>query len=285
MLTTGIVLLAAFNRDPKNGQEQWNCKSSTCFHVTAVQNTGENQWKKQLLFSVIRSVAANEFKTVHIVLPLSLTFFLKFHLISSYEVLYTQISGTQLILEPKYLIIMPKISSIPSYQRSVWNEGFISSLQGKNKLVLTFPKINEHIYTTTCHRALYCSQWYSTSIWSHWKQSFGVLEQGVALMKLNFISPLQLSVEQDAVVAWIRVNKLSLNPGKTEVLWLGSSCFWEIGQLSVLDWVALLQKEQVCSLGVFFDPSLSLEAQMTSDDYRVLPPCKYDPASATHGLE
>ena len=61
----------------------------------------------------------------------------------------------------------------------------------------------------------------------------------------------------------MRANKLKLNPDKMEALWIGGSRVWELGKQPVLDGVTLL-KEQMHSLGVLLDPSLSLEAQVHS---------------------
>ena len=65
-------------------------------------------------------------------------------------------------------------------------------------------------------------------------------------------------------MAWMRANKPRLTPNKTEALWVGGSQVWELGCLPVLDGVALPLKEQVRSLGVFLDPSLSPETQVAS---------------------
>ncbi|XP_062990384.1 lactosylceramide 4-alpha-galactosyltransferase isoform X3 [Elgaria multicarinata webbii] len=67
-----------------------------------------------------------------------------------------------------------------------------------------------------------------------------------------------------ATMDWMRANKLKLNPDKTETLLVGGSSDWMAGVQPVLDWVALPLKEQVRSLGVLLEPSLSLEAQVES---------------------
>ncbi|KAF7236386.1 Small glutamine-rich tetratricopeptide repeat-containing protein alpha [Varanus komodoensis] len=60
------------------------------------------------------------------------------------------------------------------------------------------------------------------------------------------------------------INKLKLNPDKTEVLLVGGSGFRE-GELNlVLNGVALPLRDKVRSLGVLLDPELSLEAQVTA---------------------
>lgn len=64
-----------------------------------------------------------------------------------------------------------------------------------------------------------------------------------------------------AVVDWMRASKLNFNPGKVEFLLVGGSHLWKTGQLPVLEVVALPLEEQVRSLGVLLDISLSLEAQ------------------------
>ena len=63
---------------------------------------------------------------------------------------------------------------------------------------------------------------------------------------------------------WMRANKLKLNPDKTEMLLVGDSSDRMVGAQPVLDGIALPLKEQVCSLGVLLEPSLSLEAQVAS---------------------
>ncbi|KAF7248106.1 Zinc finger and SCAN domain-containing protein 29 [Varanus komodoensis] len=66
------------------------------------------------------------------------------------------------------------------------------------------------------------------------------------------------------VMGWMRANKLKLNPDKTEVLLVGGLGFG-VGHLDlVLNGVALPLKDRVRSLGVLFDPELSLEAQVTA---------------------
>ena len=65
-----------------------------------------------------------------------------------------------------------------------------------------------------------------------------------------------------ATMDWMRANKLRLNPDKTDVLLVGGSSDRMVGVQPVLDGVALPLKEQVRSLGVLLEPSLSLEAQV-----------------------
>uniref|UniRef100_A0A803TWG0 Reverse transcriptase domain-containing protein n=1 Tax=Anolis carolinensis TaxID=28377 RepID=A0A803TWG0_ANOCA len=67
-----------------------------------------------------------------------------------------------------------------------------------------------------------------------------------------------------AVLAWMRVNKLRLNPDKTEVLQVSRTSDRGIGWQPVLDGVALPLKAQVCSLGVLLDSGLTLEAQVSA---------------------
>ncbi|KAF7253646.1 2-succinyl-5-enolpyruvyl-6-hydroxy-3-cyclohexene-1-carboxylate synthase [Varanus komodoensis] len=62
------------------------------------------------------------------------------------------------------------------------------------------------------------------------------------------------------IMDWMRANKLSLNPDKTEVLLVGGSRF----QLSNFDLVARPLKDRACSLGVLLDPELSLESQVAA---------------------
>ncbi|KAF7238180.1 Complement C1q-like protein 3 [Varanus komodoensis] len=64
------------------------------------------------------------------------------------------------------------------------------------------------------------------------------------------------------VMGWMRANKLSLNPDKTEVLLVCSAGLQVGGFDPVLDGVALPLKDRVHSLGVLLDPELSLEFQV-----------------------
>ncbi|XP_061460454.1 uncharacterized protein LOC133373973 [Rhineura floridana] len=66
-----------------------------------------------------------------------------------------------------------------------------------------------------------------------------------------------------AIMDWMRANKLKLNPDKTEMLLVNGSPD-QLDVRPVLDEVTLPLKEQVRSLGVLLDPSLSLEAQVAS---------------------
>ena len=70
-----------------------------------------------------------------------------------------------------------------------------------------------------------------------------------------------------ATMDWMRDNKLKLNPNKTEMLLVGGSSDWMVDVQPVLDGVALPLKEQVCSLGVLLEPSLSLEAQVAQSAF------------------
>ncbi|XP_061441792.1 uncharacterized protein LOC133364873 [Rhineura floridana] len=63
---------------------------------------------------------------------------------------------------------------------------------------------------------------------------------------------------------WMRVNKLKLNPDKTEMLLVDGFSDRMVDIYPVLDGVTLPLKDQVRSLGVFLDSSLSLEAQVAS---------------------
>uniref|UniRef100_A0A803TEJ9 Reverse transcriptase domain-containing protein n=1 Tax=Anolis carolinensis TaxID=28377 RepID=A0A803TEJ9_ANOCA len=67
-----------------------------------------------------------------------------------------------------------------------------------------------------------------------------------------------------AVLSWMRVNKLRLNPDKTEVLQVSRKSDLGIGWQPVLDRVALPLKAQVCSLGVLLDSGLTLETQVSA---------------------
>uniref|UniRef100_A0A803T068 Reverse transcriptase domain-containing protein n=1 Tax=Anolis carolinensis TaxID=28377 RepID=A0A803T068_ANOCA len=66
------------------------------------------------------------------------------------------------------------------------------------------------------------------------------------------------------VLAWMRANKLKLNPDKTEVLQVSRTSDRGIGWQPVLDRVALPLKAQVRSLGVLLDSALTLEAQVSA---------------------
>ena len=61
---------------------------------------------------------------------------------------------------------------------------------------------------------------------------------------------------------WMRANELKLNPDKTEMLLVRGSSDRMVGVQPVLDGVALPLKEQVHSLGVLLEPSMSLGAQV-----------------------
>ncbi|KAF7237686.1 putative RNA-directed DNA polymerase from transposon BS, partial [Varanus komodoensis] len=66
------------------------------------------------------------------------------------------------------------------------------------------------------------------------------------------------------VIGWMRANKLSLNPDKTEVLLVGSTGL-QVGDFNpVLDRVALPLKDRVYNLGVLLAPELSLEFQVVA---------------------
>ncbi|CAI7935506.1 Hypothetical predicted protein [Podarcis lilfordi] len=68
----------------------------------------------------------------------------------------------------------------------------------------------------------------------------------------------------EAVAGWLRGSRLKLNPSKTEVLWLGRDDMGLGGQLPSLAGVQLVPAPSVKSLGVIFDTSLSMEAQITA---------------------
>uniref|UniRef100_A0A803SZI2 ribonuclease H n=1 Tax=Anolis carolinensis TaxID=28377 RepID=A0A803SZI2_ANOCA len=72
-----------------------------------------------------------------------------------------------------------------------------------------------------------------------------------------------------AVLAWMRANKLRLNPDKTEVLQVSRKSDRGIGWQPVLDGVTLPLKAQVRSLGVLLDSGLTLEAQVLAVAGRV----------------
>ena len=60
------------------------------------------------------------------------------------------------------------------------------------------------------------------------------------------------------------MNKLKLNPDKTEVLLVSQKADQGTGMQPVLDGVTLPLKIQVCSLGVRLDSSPSLDAQVSA---------------------
>uniref|UniRef100_A0A670J1P8 Reverse transcriptase domain-containing protein n=1 Tax=Podarcis muralis TaxID=64176 RepID=A0A670J1P8_PODMU len=68
----------------------------------------------------------------------------------------------------------------------------------------------------------------------------------------------------EAVAGWLHGSRLKLNPSKTEVLWLGRGDRRLRGQLPSLAGVQLVPASSVKSLGVIFDTSLSMEAQITA---------------------
>ena len=65
-------------------------------------------------------------------------------------------------------------------------------------------------------------------------------------------------------MGWLKANKLKLNSDKMEALWFGVSHVWELNRRLFLDGVILPLKEQVHSLEVLLDPSLPLEAHVSS---------------------
>ena len=65
-------------------------------------------------------------------------------------------------------------------------------------------------------------------------------------------------------MAWMRVNKLKLNPDKMEVLLVGASLDRLEGHFPALNGVTLPLRDRVHSLGVLLDTSLTLEAQVDS---------------------
>ncbi|XP_061443806.1 uncharacterized protein LOC133365612 isoform X9 [Rhineura floridana] len=67
-----------------------------------------------------------------------------------------------------------------------------------------------------------------------------------------------------ATMDWMRTNKLRLNPDKTEMLLVGGSSDQMVDVQPVLDGVALPLKEQIHSLRVLLESSLSLETQVAS---------------------
>ena len=56
-----------------------------------------------------------------------------------------------------------------------------------------------------------------------------------------------------SVVDWMMVNKLKLNPDKTEVFLVSQKVDQGIGMQLVLDGITLPLKNQVCSLGMLLD--------------------------------
>ncbi|XP_061474960.1 small ribosomal subunit protein uS7 isoform X1 [Rhineura floridana] len=70
-----------------------------------------------------------------------------------------------------------------------------------------------------------------------------------------------------AIMDWMGANRLKLNPDKTETLLVSAFSAQMVDVHPVLDGVTLPLKEQVRSLGVLFDPSLSLEAQVARNAF------------------
>ena len=79
---------------------------------------------------------------------------------------------------------------------------------------------------------------------------------GVAVAVLNLCL--------DSIMIWMRVNKLRLNPDKSEVLLVGAPPDRLKGHFPALDGVTLPLKDRVHSLGVLLDPGLTLETQVDS---------------------
>ncbi|XP_061438561.1 protein arginine N-methyltransferase 8 isoform X6 [Rhineura floridana] len=67
-----------------------------------------------------------------------------------------------------------------------------------------------------------------------------------------------------ATMDWMTTSKLRLNPDKTEMLLVDGFSDQMVDIYPVLDGVTLPLKEQVCSLGIILDSSLSLEAHVAS---------------------
>lgn len=78
---------------------------------------------------------------------------------------------------------------------------------------------------------------------------------------------------------WMRVNKLCINPGKTEVLTVGPGK-WVSPDIG---WVVLPQKDQVCCFGVLLD--LALNAGGRRGLQYVLPAFAGAPAASLPGKE
>ena len=66
-----------------------------------------------------------------------------------------------------------------------------------------------------------------------------------------------------AVTNWLRQSRLKLNPQKIEVLWVGKKQSDVEIRLPHLDGTPLTTSTTIKSLGVIFDASLSIEAQIT----------------------
>lgn len=58
-------------------------------------------------------------------------------------------------------------------------------------------------------------------------------------------------------------NKLKLNPDKTEILLVNRVASQGLQSQSVLDWVLLPLKKQICSMGALSDLSLQMKAQIS----------------------
>lgn len=73
----------------------------------------------------------------------------------------------------------------------------------------------------------------------------------------------------DAVVGWMRANKLNVNPGKTKALWVSGSQVWEVSKLPAPYGVSLSLNVKVHSLEVLLDSVLSLVMHSAPDGERV----------------
>lgn len=106
---------------------------------------------------------------------------------------------------------------------------------------------------------------------SHWERSLGVWGQG-AISMLSILS--SVSPQSGEAVQSLghcldtgetdEENKLSLNLGKTETLWVSASCVREIVPLPILDVFALIVEEQVHNLGMLPHPALEAQVALVS---------------------
>lgn len=68
----------------------------------------------------------------------------------------------------------------------------------------------------------------------------------------------------EAVMGWMRVNKLRLNPDKMEILLVGISLVVGSGYTQRLAGFAFTPRVSVCSLGVLLNLSLLLDIQIAA---------------------
>ena len=68
----------------------------------------------------------------------------------------------------------------------------------------------------------------------------------------------------DAVLGWMRDNRLRLNPDKVEVLWVGAPNVCHLGTPFSFGGATLPTKDELPILGILLDPVLSMTSQVAS---------------------